>query len=268
MRETIQFGTDGWRAVIARDFTFANLTRVARATASWLQGCAHRPTVVVGHDARFMGDRFALHVSETMAHDGIRVVLAEGITSTPAISWYTKASGADAGVVITASHNPAHYNGYKIKASFGGPATPAMTAAVERALPLVEGRAFADKPGTIASVNIRDEYSAYLHDKFDLATLRQSGIRMAHDAMYGAGQGLFSRLLGAENVVELHNEINPGFGGLVPEPIGRNLGPFGSLVACSQVAIGIANDGDADRIGVLDESGREVTSPSGDGSSG
>ncbi len=259
-REAIRFGTDGWRAVVARDFTFANLTRVARATASWLHGIAANPTVVIGHDARFMGDRFAQHVAEAMARDGVRVTLAEGITPTPAISWATKAYGADAGVVITASHNPAHYNGFKIKASFGGPATPAITAAVERALPMVEAKALADKPGAILAANVHSDYAGYLREKFDMAALRRSGLKMAHDAMYGAGQGFFSMFLGKENVVELHNTQNPSFGGLAPEPIGRNLGPFMSLVARSQVAIGIANDGDADRIGVVNELGHEVTS--------
>ena len=260
MHEPIRFGTDGWRAVVARDFTFANLTRLARGTASWLRGRAAVPKVVIGHDARFMGRRFARHVAEALSRDGIHVVLAAGITPTPAISWATKAYGAHAGVVITASHNPAHYNGYKLKASFGGPATPAMTAAVERAIPAVTDAAWADRPGTIEEADVCADYTRYLRQCIDVTALRSSGIKVAHDAMYGAGQGLFSTLLGRENVVELHNAFNPSFGGMAPEPIGRNLGPFMALVAASDVAIGIANDGDADRIGVVDETGREVTS--------
>jgi len=257
----IRFGTDGWRAIVAQDYTFANLTRIARATASWLQTTTtSSPKVVIGHDARFMGDRFAEHVANVMSRDGIEVVQAKGITPTPAISWATKEYGADAGVVITASHNPSHYNGFKIKAAFGGPATPAMTAAVEQALPSVETKPQADNPGAITIADVRADYADYLCGCFDMDALRRSGLRMAHDAMYGAGQGFFSMLLGRERVDELHNTVNPSFGGLSPEPIGRNLGPFMSMVARSSVALGIANVGDADRIGVVDEKGREVTS--------
>ncbi len=256
----IRFGTDGWRAIVAQDYTFANLTRVARATASWLRLAAEQPTVVIGHDARFMGDRFAQHVSETLARDGVDVILAEGITPTPAISWATKAFGTDAGVVITASHNPAHYNGYKLKASFGGPATPAMIGEVERRLSEAMGRAWAKRPGQIRTADVRTQYADHLHTKFDMAALRGAGLVVAHDAMYGAGQGLFRTLLGRERVLEMHSEFNPSFGGLAPEPIGRNLGPFMSLVGSSAADIGIANDGDADRIGVVDERGNEVTS--------
>ncbi len=264
MLEPLLFGTDGWRAVVARDFTFANLTRLARATAWWLLGRTPEPTVVIGHDARFMGSRFASHVAETLAAEGVHVVAAQGITPTPAISWAVHAYGCDAGIVITASHNPSHYNGFKIKASFGGPATPQMTAAVERELARVDAASGSAQRlrhvGQITGRNVTEGYLDYLRNRFDIGALRRSGPRMAHDAMYGAGQKLFAMLLGEDRVVELHNTVNPSFGGLVPEPIGRNLGPFMSLIARSDVAVGIANDGDADRIGVIDERGQEVTS--------
>ena len=258
--DQIRFGTDGWRAIIAKDYTFDNLGRVAHATVEWLKSDKVRPTIVLGHDARFMGAHFAEHAAAVMEQAGAKVLLADGITPTPAISWATQAYGADAGVVITASHNTAEYNGYKIKASFGGPATQAMTRAVEALLPT---RAPSVEPGgafQATRVDVRSDYARYLSEKIDLEAIRQSGVRLAHDAMYGAGQGFFTRLLGADKVVELHSEVNPSFGGLAPEPIGRNMGPFMAHVARGGVDIGIANDGDADRIGVLNEFGEEVTS--------
>ena len=260
MAHDIRFGTDGWRAVVAREFTYENLGQVARATAAWLKRSTPTPCVVVGHDARFMGDRFARHAAREMSRDGVKIILAEGMTPTPAISWATQEYGADAGVVITASHNPAHYNGFKIKASFGGPATQEMTDAVEQELSGIQARAYAKTPGEVVTKDVSADYCGYLQGKFNLQQLRQSGLKVAHDAMYGAGQGFFTRLLGQEQVSEVRCSVNPGFGGVAPEPIGRNLGLFMSYVAQADVAIGIANDGDADRIGVINELGHEVTS--------
>ena len=257
---SIRFGTDGWRAIVAKDYTFANLTRITRATAHWLQQTNPSPTVVVGHDARFMGEQFAAHVAEVLARDNVQVILGKGLTPTPAVSWATAAYGADAGIVITASHNPFNYNGFKIKAAFGGSATPEMTAAVERALPHVENKAWPDTRGTTIASDVRGEFADHLRGCFDVDELKRSGLRMGHDAMYGAGQGFFSLLLGTEKVVELHSSINPSFEGVPPEPTGHNLGAFMSMMAESSLNLGVANDGDADRIGVIDELGREVTS--------
>ncbi len=261
MQETIRFGTDGWRAVIARDFTFANLSRIARATADWLKKMGHvSPTVVLGHDTRFMGAIFASHVASTLAAEGVRVTLAAGPTPTPAISWATEAYNADAGVVITASHNPPEYNGYKIKASFGGPATPDMTAAVERHL-LPFDRSYARPDGrNVREADLTSDYVQYLCTKFDLDGLRRSNLRIAHDAMFGSGQGIFSKLLTSNQVVELRSTVNPGFGGAPPEPIERNLAHLLAVVPDQNLDAGIANDGDADRIGVVDERGQMVTS--------
>ncbi len=264
----IKFGTDGWRAVIADDFTFENLARVARATACWLRkthGAA--PTAVVGYDTRFMGRAFAEHAARVLAAEGVRVLFAEPYTTTPSISWATLAYGADVGVVLTASHNPPHYNGFKLKAAYGGPASPAMTAAVEaeidrlpeEAPPL---RSF-DALCAAGLVERRDVAAAYLEvlrRRLDVEAIRSAGLRVAHDAMYGAGQGVVAALLGRENVVELHSEVNPGFGGQAPEPIERNLGALAETVVREGCAAGLANDGDADRIGMFDERGRFVSS--------
>ncbi|MDE2835803.1 MAG: phosphoglucomutase/phosphomannomutase family protein [Bacteroidota bacterium] len=261
MDSTLRFGTDGWRAVVAREFTFANLTRMARATAAWLRQLGHtRPKIVLGYDGRFMGSAFAGHTAQELVREGARVILSPAMTPTPAVSWATQAFGAQAGIVITASHNPAEYNGFKIKASFGGPATVEMIAAVEREVRPLEPAYQAPGGGELVEADLTAAYLAYLESKFDLSALKQSGLCVAHDAMFGAGQGLLSRLLGADSVHELHSVFNPGFEGIAPEPIERNLGELRQVVPAAGLDIGIANDGDADRIGVVDEKGRMVTS--------
>lgn len=261
MDDPIRFGTDGWRAVIARDFTYANLSRIARATADWLKQSGHeRPKIVLGYDTRFMGMQFAGHVAKVLAAEGVRMTLAVGPTPTPAISWATKAYSADAGVVITASHNPPEYNGYKIKASFGGPATPEMTAAVEGHVQLFDPHYKGAGGPEIREMDVTGDYVRYLETKFDIEELRESKLRIAHDAMFGSGQGIISDLLGPDQVVELRSTINPGFGGIPPEPIERNLAPLLAAVPAHKLDAGIANDGDADRIGVVDERGQMVTS--------
>ncbi len=258
MIESIRFGTDGWRAVVARDYTFANLRRVTAGTAAWL---GYAGTVVVGHDARFMGRQFAEYVARSLATDGIHVLLAKGVTPTPAISWATKEYGAEAGIVITASHNPPEYNGYKVKADFGGPATPEMIRTIERGIPLVaESRALPDLASLAANIETADVRGAYLEalrSLVDLKALKKAGLSIGHDAMYGAGQGCLAELLGP--VREVHATFNPSFGGLIPEPIRRNLGEFSRVIVREGLNVGIANDGDADRIGVLDQTGSEVT---------
>lgn len=263
----IKFGTDGWRAVIADGYTFENLARVARATAQWLHAeKGERPSVVIGHDTRFMGADFARHAACVLAAEGVHVTIARGFVPTPAISWATKEYRADAGVVITASHNPPAYNGYKLKASFGGPALPPMVAAVEAELnrlgeapPLHAFEHYVDA-GLIETQDVGAAYVAMLEEKIDVAALRAAGLTVAHDAMYGAGQGFLAAVLGADRVVPLRSEFNPGFHGQAPEPIERNLSELPRVVVAEGCAAGIAHDGDADRIGLFDEGGGYVTS--------
>ena len=261
MQEVLRFGTDGWRAVVAREFTFANLSRLTRATVAWLKKSGHKsPKIVLGYDARFMGEVFAKHVATILVNEGVHVILSAGITPTPAISWATTAYGADAGIVITASHNPPEYNGFKIKASFGGPATGSMTAAVEREVHGFDPKYRGPGGGSIIEADVTADYLTYLRGKFDCRKLQEANLSLAHDAMFGAGQGLFSQLLGSDYVEELHSTINPGFEGTPPEPIERNLQELLQTVPQQGLDIGIANDGDADRIGVVDEKGQMVTS--------
>ena len=266
MRE-ITFGTDGWRAVIAEDYTFDNLTRVARATAAWVQQQdAGDGSVVIGYDTRFQGAAFAKHVACVFASAGVRVALASGFATTPAVSWATADRGATAGIVITASHNPPQYNGFKIKSHVGGPATPAMIAEVEAELPNTKGRfkvkAFGDlcDEALIETFDLQAAYTGLLSEKIDVEAIKEAGTRVAYDAMYGAGQGVVTELLGKPRVVELGHELNPGMHGQAPEPIERNLDALLEAVPAGHCAVGLATDGDADRIGLVDEEGAFVDS--------
>jgi len=262
----IKFGTDGWRAVIGDDYTFENLERVARATGQWLhKNYGPAPRVVIGHDTRFMGRTFTELVASVLASQGIHVLFADTFTTTPSISWGSKAYGCSAGIVITASHNPPEYNGFKIKASFGGPASPEMIAEVEAELEQLkpyESKSFKDlvAAGKIELHDVAGDYVKLLREKLDIAAIKASGIKIAHDAMYGAGQGIVAQLLGADRVVELHNDFNPSFKGQAPEPIEKNLTELAATVVREQCAVGLANDGDADRIGMYDEKGQFVNS--------
>ena len=267
-----RFGTDGWRAVIARDFTYDTLETVARATAKWLldtqgekPGASGAPSVVLGHDTRYQGRAFSLHVARVMASEGVRVLLADTVAPTPALSWAAEAYGVNAAIVITASHNPPSYNGFKIKAYFGGPATPAMIEAVEARMEASAGAALPTehdlrRDGLLENRPVTADYLAALRERLDLAGIRAAGITVAHDAMYGAGRTLIAELLGDDAVVGLHQDLNPGMMDQAPEPIEKNLGDLARAVVDNGCAIGLANDGDADRIGLYDENGQFVDS--------
>ena len=267
----IKFGTDGWRAVIAEGYTFANLERVARATAQWLhrisgQGAEGAPSAVIGYDTRFQGEAFARHVARVFASTGIRVQLADSFVTTPSVSWATKTYGHDAGIVITASHNPPRYNGFKIKAPFGGPAFPEQVAEVEKELDRLDDgfelKSYdaLEADGLIETINLREAYRHVLRDNLDIEGIRRSGLKVGCDPMYGAGQGTVTDLLGRDNVIEVHDEHNPGMHGQAPEPIERNLDYLSRIVTESRCDVGLAFDGDADRIGMMDEEGRFVDS--------
>ena len=267
-----RFGTDGWRAVIARDFTFDSLEIVARATARWLvdtqgekPGATGTPSVVLGHDTRYQGRSFALHVARVMASEGVRVLLADTVAPTPALSWAAEAYGVNAAIVITASHNPPSYNGFKIKAYFGGPATPGMIEAVETRMETGGGALLRSEhdlrhDGLLENRPVTADYLHALRERLDLAGIHAAGLKVAHDAMYGAGRGLIAELLGDDAVVGLHQELNPGMMEQAPEPIEKNLAGLAEAVVAHGCAIGLANDGDADRIGLYDERGQFVDS--------
>lgn len=261
---TIKFGTDGWRAIIADTFTVANVARVAAATAWWLKRYNPTPKVVVGYDCRFAGLLFAETTAKVLCGLGVKVYFSEGFCSTPMVSLATNRLGCDAGVIITASHNPPSYNGYKLKASFGGPATPASIAEVERLIPEAAAIPNASmqelvEQGMLEYHNFEDMYYQHVMDSFDMDTIKKSGTRLAYDAMYGAGQRILPRIL--PNAVLLHCNYNPWFMGQAPEPIHKNLIEFSEMIKKSgNIDLGLATDGDADRIGLYDPQGNFVDS--------
>ncbi len=276
----IEFGTDGWRAVISDEFTFENVRRVAQAIADKTladQAAArqangvgeHIPTLIIGFDTRFLSDRYAMAVAEVLAANGIRVWLTQGDTPTPITSYAIVDKRADGGVMITASHNPPRYNGIKYKSSFGGSASPADCKDVEQRIQanMAAGRQprqieleEALESGVVQRFNPLPAYEAHVRTLVDFEAIRQAGLRVAVDAMYGTGRIYLKRLLEDAGcaVTELRGEMNPGFNGIHPEPIARHLQPLMDEMKRGGYHLGLATDGDADRIGAVDPSGRFV----------
>ncbi len=261
----IRFGTDGWRAIIAKDYTFDNLARIAYATALWLKDQYQQPKVVLGYDCRFMARDFARCVAAVLAQEGIQVLLSTTFTTTPMISYAVQKEKAQAGIILTASHNPPQYAGYKVKGYYGGPATPEMTKAIEKNIP--EKYAIEDyekvfqhfyDQGQIKDYEAEKFYEDYLRERFSIEDLQNSGFRIAYDAMYGAGQRLFPRLFPKAHL--LHCHYNPWFDGIPPEPIEKNLMPLKVLARRHRIHFALATDGDADRLGLFDQYGFFVDS--------
>lgn len=268
----INFGTDGWRAVISDEFTFANVRHVAQAIGEVLldnAAPAANPLVVVGFDTRFLSDRYAIAVSEVLAGLGLRVVLAKADAPTPAVSFAIPQMGAVGGVMITASHNPPRYNGIKLKSAFGGSATVADTRRVETRLAanLAANRQpprlaleEAVSQGVITRFDPFPAYAAHLRSLIDFPTIERAKLRVAVDSMYGSGRGYLLRLLSEANaqVTEIRGEMNPGFNGIHPEPIAKHLQPLMDLTTQGRFDLGLATDGDADRTGAVGPTGRFI----------
>jgi alpha-D-glucose phosphate-specific phosphoglucomutase len=276
---TIQFGTDGWRAVISDEFTFANVRFVAQAIADVLldkcqsarsgQPMQGPPLAVVGFDTRFLSDRYAIAVSEVLAGNGLCVALAKADAPTPAISFAIPHMGAAGGVMITASHNPPRYNGIKLKSAQGGSASTADTRCVEDRLAhnLAAGRQparlAADQAlatGQIARFDPLPAYREQLRRLIDFETIGKAKLRVAVDAMYGTGRGYLSGMLAEAGaaVTEIRGEMNPGFNGIHPEPIRKYLQPLVDTVIGEHLDLGLATDGDADRTGAIGPTGRFI----------
>lgn len=262
----IRFGTDGWRAIIAKDFTVDNVARVTIGATEWLKKNFDKPTVVVGHDCRFAGELFAETTAKVFANSGIKVYLAKDFVSTPMISLGAKTLGTSLGVIITASHNPPSYNGYKLKGGFGGPLLSEDIQKIEDIIPAtnsidLEKISIADfvKAGLIEYVDLETMYVDHVERNFDMEAIRNTKMNFAYDAMYGAGQNVMRRLL--PDITFMHCDYNPGFEGQAPEPIHKNLQPFASLIIESgDIDCGLATDGDADRIGLYNSKGEFVDS--------
>lgn len=263
----VHFGTDGWRALIAETFTFENVMACAQATADHFADTYGKgKPVVVGFDTRFLSEEFALSVARVFAGNGFHVQFADRPAPTPALSYRIVDAQACGGIVLTSSHNPFNWNGIKVKPHYGGSASPEIVADIERRVPAILASPGAVKLAPAGSDNIvrfdpLPGYLATIAAKVDIQRLRNAGLRVAVDPMYGAGMGLFERLLsgGTTTVTEIHGERNPAFPGIrAPEPIESNLGAFMQLMSTKKYDIGIANDGDADRVGLVDEAGRYV----------
>ncbi|HRH84769.1 MAG TPA: phosphoglucomutase/phosphomannomutase family protein [Bacteroidia bacterium] len=266
MATKIKFGTDGWRAIIAQDFTVENVTRVAEATAQWLKAKGGNPSVVVGNDCRFAGNLFAETTAKVLCANGIHVKLAPNFVSTPMVSLGTLHHKADLGIILTASHNPPTYNGFKLKGSYGGPLLPAQVSEIED---IIKDQSIIDTntlslddfaaKGLLQWVDLETLYIDHVKANFDLDAIKKSGKKWAYDAMFGAGQNVMKKLF--PEITLLHCDHNPGFHGQAPEPIHKNLTEFSTLIKNDgNIACGLVTDGDADRIGLYDDKGNFVDS--------
>lgn len=256
---TVKFGTDGWRGIIADDFTFANVRLAARAIANYVltEEDASRG-VCIAYDTRFFSERFAQISAEVLASAGIPVRLASGVTPTPALSFAVRQHGAAGGIMITSSHNPYQWNGVKYKASYGGSGKPSIMAAIESNLgkPL----ALAAAPASIVRTDFCPDYIEAIAAFVDLKKIAASGYKFAIDSMYGAGAGILAGIFSRVGVpcMEIRTEHDPLFGGINPEPIEPNMRSLQQAVVEHDCQAGLVTDGDADRIGATDEHGNIV----------
>ncbi len=253
----IKFGTDGWRSIIAKDFTYDNLSKVAQAHADHLKE-KNGKKVVVGYDTRFMSEDFAKFVAEIFSSNGFEVILSDKYCSTPALSLAAKELNADEGIMITASHNTYQYNGYKVKGGYGGPATPEIIKRIE------------SKIGKSTPKTGKKEFQLYDFNKLYLNKLfsyleedafKQKDIKVIHDPMHGATIGYLNKILEETsiNVEEINHFRDAFFGFKHPEPIDKNLSLLKGKVVAEEASLGIANDGDGDRVGIVDEAGEFVS---------
>jgi len=269
-KNPIKFGTDGWRGIIAQDFTFDNVRACAQGVASYLKqtGLASRG-IIIGYDTRFASEDFASAAAEVVAGNGIKVYLCPKATPTPVISYGILAKQAGGAIIITASHNPARWNGFKVKSEYGSSSPTDAITEIEKHIshtlttgninevPLTQ----ALKQGLIECLDLAPIYLDHLTRLIDLNELRQAKLKIVVDSMYGAGAGYFNMLLGdgTNEIIEINNERNPLFPGIQPEPIAANLAKLSATVKKQGASVGLATDGDADRIGIIDEKGTFLT---------
>ncbi|RLD92282.1 MAG: phosphoglucomutase/phosphomannomutase family protein [Aquificota bacterium] len=263
MAGKIRFGTDGWRGVIAEDFTFANLLKIAQAAGIFMiqHWQAQEKGVVVGYDTRFLSPHAAWLTAEALEDMGISVTISPGPVPTPILSFSVKRKDTAGGIMITASHNPYMFNGFKIKSPQGGSASPQVTKEVERLVEEVP-QAPLTHPGTIDTEDLISPYLAWLEEAVDIKAIGKAPFTLVSDAIHGAVGNLFYRILSpwGLRVEVMAAEPNPLFGGRDPEPIERNLGSLMARIKkLGGKAVGVANDGDGDRLGMVDEEGSFVS---------
>jgi phosphomannomutase len=260
----IKFGTDGWRGLIADDFTFDNVRMVARAIAGYV--AKHEdPThgVIIGYDTRFGSDRVARAVAEVIAAAGIPVRMANDYVPTPTVSYNVKKLGAAGGVMVTSSHNPWNWNGVKFKAKFGGSATPAIMKSIEEELAAESTQKSATiNAAKIEDVDLKPAYVEAISQFADLDLISRANFKFAIDSMYGSGRGVLAKIFDAHNIryVAIRQEVNPLFPGINPEPILPHIALLQETVVKEKCHAGLATDGDADRIGAVAEDGAFVDS--------
>ncbi len=260
----IKFGTDGWRGVIAEAFTFDNLRIVSQATADYvMKAGGPGQSVMVGYDRRFMSEDFALVVARQMAHNGFNVLLSESACPSPATSFMTFQQKAGIGVMITASHNPPRYNGFKLKTVHGGSTTPEITDPIESAAQQMVSAPVPDPSNLKGKITVVDFKKPYMDDivsKVDVDLIRKVQGTVLVDVMHGSGAGYLTPLLQewGLDAREVRGERNTWFGGVNPEPVPQNLIPAQYAVKSTGAKVVIISDGDADRIAAMDEDGRFV----------
>jgi phosphomannomutase len=264
----IRFGTDGWRALIADEFTFENVARCAEGLCAHLKemGVADRG-LVVGYDTRFLSPEFAQTVADVCSAQGIKVYLADKSAPTPVLSYNVLHHQAGGAAIITASHNPGQWNGFKFKPDYAGSATQEITDRLEQSIAKVPAKpvsrvAEGRNSSLIEAIDPSPPYLERIAALVDLDAIKDAGLNVYVDSMYGAGGGYLPILLsgGKTTVTELHGNRNPAFPGMEqPEPIAHNLTEISSLMAKDGASVGIALDGDADRLGIIDENGKFVT---------
>src|SRR5215469_4323173 len=260
MPSTIKFGTDGWRGIIADDYTFDNVRRVGNAIAHYVHKNEDVSRgLLVGYDTRFQSRNFAEAISETLAAAGINVRLSDDYTPTPALSYAVKNLGVAGGVMITSSHNPFNWNGVKYKAGYGGSATPPIIKSIESALDAPQ----MERPGgSVRSADFKTSYVVALKKFVDLVAINKANFKFAIDTMYGSGRGVLKGIFADAGVehLEIRGEVNPAFPGINPEPILPHIALLQETVIRERCQAGLATDGDADRLGAVAEDGSFVDS--------
>ena len=258
----IKFGTDGWRAIIAEEYTVDNVARVALATAQWTKKNFENPSIVIGHDCRFAGDLFMKTATKVFIREGIKVYMSNGFISTPMISLAAVKLNCSLGVVITASHNPPSYNGFKLKSHHGGPLSPALVQEIEDIIPAtneIDLASISLENNLVEIADLETMYVEHAKANFDLKAIEDSGMNLVYDAMYGSGQNALKRLLPKTQF--LHCDYNPSFMGQAPEPIAKNLQELEAYIkAKGNIDCALATDGDADRIGLYNGKGEFIDS--------
>jgi len=252
----IKFGTDGYRAIIGKDFTFEVVSQIAQAHADSLKERSGKK-IIIGYDTRFMSSDYAELVAEVFSSNGFEVILSNSVCTTPALSYAVKHLKADEGVMITASHNGYKYNGYKIKGSYGGPATPEIIKSVEDRIGKNEVKT-GKKDWQLFDVN--SLYLNTLKSYFDYSIFKQKELKLVHDPMFATSIGMYNKLLEDTfiDVIQINHFRDPYFGFHHPEPIDKNLSLLKAKVIATEADIGVANDGDSDRVGVVAEDGEFV----------